>query len=187
MLKISAFLALLLFSCLASAADNTVTITPSLNTLNPGQSFSVSIDASSFASALDAGGLNLSFNSNLITPLNPPNYALFGADWNPIFQPSLSGSGNTLESLDFFASGASPSGNFNIAVISFRALAAGAVTFNLSVDNQNPLTCCGGTVLSPNFGNASVSIVPEPAGFWMISTGLIVTISLKRKFCRHLV
>lgn len=158
----------------SSAHANVVSVSPFDQTVNLSDVFTIDIVASGFTTPVDAGGLNISFDSSVISPVlvsAPDQYAVFASSWNTNFQPVLSG--NTLQDAFFFADSA-PSGDFDIMTITFEAIATGDSSIVITESLLNPFAG-GGLALPVEFvnGNVSVSAVPVPAAIWLLASGML--------------
>lgn len=166
------------------AQANTVSVSPASKSVNLGEVFSISILGSGFTSALDAGGLNISFDSSVITPApvaelpaSVTNIAVYGSNWSTTTQPVLNG--NKLDDAFFFADSA-PSGDFNIVNLWFKAIGAGVSVIELEESALNPFAG-GGSALAISIQNGEVKVVPLPAAVWLFVGGLVSLFGLSRR------
>ena len=174
MLSKSKLVTAMIFSLgVCSAQANTVSVLPASQTVNIGDVFAVDIVGTGFTTPLDAGGINLSFDLSVLSPVlaSPPDYATFGSSWTTSFQPVLNG--NTLEDIFFFADTA-PSGDFNIVTLWFEAIGTGSSVIDITESQLNPFAGAGGA-LSVKLvdGNVTVSTVPVPAAAWLFGSGML--------------
>lgn len=165
-----------LFS-LPALASNDVVIDPNNSTHNPGDVFSVDVLGKNFITALDAGGVNLSFDSSILSladvsklPTGVTDSVQFKSPWTLTFGPTTT-TGSLNDAL-FFADKA-PSGNFSIFTVWFEATAPGTSALTLTESAINPFAGAGGA-LAVNLANAQVSVVPLPPTVWLMISGLLL-------------
>jgi hypothetical protein len=148
-----------------------------------GDVFSVNVLGKNFATALDAGGLNLAFDPSVLSvatgaklPSGITSSVQFDSVWNPTFAPtSALGS---LNNAMFFANNA-PAGDFSIYTVWFEASGVGKSTLTLSESALNPFAGAGGA-LAVNFGSSQVSVVPLPPTVWLFVSGLILLVAQRK-------
>lgn len=164
-----------LFS-LPALASNDVVIDPDTSVHNLGDVFSIDVLGKSFITALDAGGLNLSFDSAILSiadssklPLGITDSVQFKAPWTLTFGPTVSA--GSLDEALFFAD-KSPVGDFQIFTVWFEAKAPGTSPLTLTESAINPFAGAGGA-LAVNLANAQVSVVPLPPTAWLWVSGLV--------------
>ncbi|HMY38541.1 MAG TPA: cohesin domain-containing protein [Marinagarivorans sp.] len=170
-----------LFSLPVHAAN--VVIDPSNSTHNQGDVFSVDVLGKGFTTALDAGGVNLSFDSTILAiadssklPLGVSNSVQFKSPWTLTFAPSISD--GSLNDALFFADSA-PSGNFSIFTVWFEATAPGTSPLTLTESTLNPFAGAGGG-LAVSLTNAQVSVVPLPPTAWLFASGLVLLVTQRK-------
>lgn len=169
--------ALLALSLQANAA--VVGFNPASKSVTVGDTFTMVVEGSAFASNLDGGGLNLSFNPALLQVLD---VIIDGTAWD--FVP-LDGTINNIAGSvtdSQFNQFAHPKvGTFEILQYQFKALAAGASTLALSA-GSNPFGS-GGELVPVSFtdGTVNVSAVPEPSTVSLMLAGLIVAFGMARR------
>lgn len=174
-----------LFSLSTFAAN--VVINPSNSTYNTGAVFSVDVLGEGFTTALDAGGVNLSFDSAILSiadnsklPMGVGNAVQFKSPWNLTFAPSITD--GSLNDALFFADSA-PTGNFSIFTVWFEAKAPGTSLLTLTESTLNPFAG-GGGALAVSLSNAQVGVVPLPPTAWLFVSGLALLVS-QRKLRAH--
>lgn len=158
-------------------AINDVVMDPNNSVHNPGDVFSIEVQGKNFTTALDAGGLNLSFDSTILSladssklPTGITDSVQFTSPWTLTFAPSIS-SGSLNDAL-FFAD-KSPSGNFPIFTVWFEAKSPGTSALTLTESAINPFAGAG-SALAVSLTNAQVSVVPVPPSAWVFTAGLLL-------------
>lgn len=161
----------------SNVSANVVSVTPSSQTVNIGDIFSIAVVGTDFTTALDAGGLDLFFDQNIIAPASlaelpvpASQIAEYGSAWDTNFQPVESA--NSLTDAFFFSSGVSPSGDFDIVTFWLKAIGVGSSALDLEESALNPFAG-GGGALSAEVIDGNVNVVPIPAAVWMFISGLI--------------
>jgi hypothetical protein len=164
-----------LFSLPSLAAN--VVIDPSNSVHTTGDVFSVDVLGKSFTTALDAGGVNLSFDSSILSivdssklPSGVTSSVQFKTPWTLTFAPSITD--GSLNDALFFADSA-PTGNFSIFTVWFEATAPGISPLTLTESTLNPFAG-GGGALAVSLSNAQVSVVPLPPTAWLFASGLVL-------------
>ncbi len=173
----------LVFGLSVSQAD-TVSVSPASQSVNLGDVFSISIVGSGFTTALDAGGLNVVFDSSVLAPAplaelpaSVSTIAVYAASWNTTTQPVLNG--NKLEDAFFFADTA-PSGSFDIVNLWFKAIGLGSSAIEIQESALNPFAG-GGNALSVTLQNGEVKVVPLPAAVWLFCFGILSVFGFSRR------
>ena len=162
-----------------NAYSSTVTINPNSQVVEIGDVFSINVVGTDFSIALDAGGLDLFFNQNIIRPallqelpLSVSQIAVYGNDWDTNTQPNHIG--GSLQDLFFFSSGAAPSGDFDIVNLWFKAIGLGSSPLDLEESSLNPFAGDGGALTTSILdGNINVIQTPLPAAAWMFISALV--------------
>ena len=162
---------------ISTASANTVSVTPSSQSVQVGDIFSINIVGTGFTTALDAGGLDLFYDQNIMTPASlaelpatVSQFADYASHWDTSFQPSQST--NAITDAFFFSSGKSPVGDFDIVNLWFRAVAIGSSEIDIEESALNPFAG-GGGALSTTILDGNVNVVPVPAAAWMFISGLM--------------
>ncbi|MDH5571229.1 MAG: PEP-CTERM sorting domain-containing protein [Gammaproteobacteria bacterium] len=172
---VSLFISLFFVAGQVNAA--TVSFNSALTTVNPGDSFSLTIQGSGF-DPIVGGGLNLSFDASVLqvnsVTINQSVFEFYlgGGVEEGILDNSFGSLLNT--SFNTFMGA---SGNFDIMDISFTAIGAG--TSNLVLSES--LLWVFADTLGGYYGDqvafesaaVTVSAVPVPAALWLFGTGLI--------------
>jgi hypothetical protein len=154
-----------------------VVITPPVEVVAPGQSFSVAINGQSFGETVDGGGLTLTFNPAVV---HVSNVTVNSSVW------SFDASGGTIDNVGgtvqniAFASFTGPTGNFPIATVTFQVIAAGSSSLTLSTVPSNPFGS-GGQVIPVTFAGSTLTACSHcPIPLWgvggiaigMVASGL---------------
>ena len=169
-----------LWSILASAQAQLVTIEPLNPSVTAGDNFSVDIVGRSFSQVLDGGGLNLSFNSSRLAVTS----VTIAPIWDPAFSVpafTIDNVAGRVSSIDFGSFG-SNTGDFTIATIGLHALSAGSSSLGLTEFTDNPFAS-GGLPLAVTFqdGLVTIAAVPEVPSAFATSLGLLVLISMRKR------
>ena len=169
----------LLFGAFAHGQD--VGFNPVTSTVLPGDLFSVRIVGTGFASVLDGGGVELSFDQSV---LNVTSVSI-APIWDPAFSvPAFSIRNDLGRVLSInFGSFANISGNFDIATIGFQAMNLGTSPLHLTEFSANPFAS-GGNPLTVLFHDGSVLVVPEVSTAWIVVVGLVMCL-LERRMSRR--
>jgi len=165
----------LLFSGYATAA--TVSM-GSASGINVNDVFTLDIMGSGFSSNVDGGGVNFSFNQNV---LNVLSVSIDETVWNfgstGINTGNINNSTGTVDGI-MVNTFSNVIGDFVIATIEFQAIDSGNSWLSLSELAINPWAS-GGSLINPDFVNTSVDVlantsaVPTPAAVWLFGSGLI--------------
>jgi len=162
-----------------------VSINPDITRVELNDVFTVNIDASEFSSPVDGWGLDVIWDTSFLvlesSNVNTTTWSFLQSPGDTSTPGSLLNIGGS-SFLDAF------SGNFNLASLSFRAIASGSTDIQLAVTDDTfdsfrwgfegnlslPETTVNGTV--------EVSSVPLPAGMWLMMTGLTtLLLGVRRK------
>jgi hypothetical protein len=122
-----------------------------------GQLFVVSLQGTGFEQSVDGGGLNLTFDASALALLSvniDPAWNFFVAEG------AIDNTAGTLTDLSFNAWGG-PSGDFQIANLTFLAKRGGTTTVSTAPSAMFPFGS-GGEALPVTHGSLSISVVPEP-------------------------
>jgi hypothetical protein len=148
-----------------------------VNDVAVNQNFTVDITGSGFAELAGGDHVNLGFDSSLLQITSVAiNTSIFD------FAPASGGPavGNTWSGIAFDTFVNNPAtGNFTIATISFKAVAAGSASLNILGGNFFSKSAA----LTPSFssGTVNVTAVPVPAAAWLFGSGLIGLVGVARK------
>ena len=149
-----------------------------------GDVFSVNVLGKNFTTPLDAGGLNLFYDSSVLSiasgsklPSGVTDSVKFASVWDTTFNPGLTS--GAINDAMFFANTA-PKGDFSIFTVWFEASGAGTSALKLTESTLNPFAG-GGGALAVNLGSSQVSVVPLPPSVWLFTSGLVLLLA-QRKF-----
>ncbi len=172
---------LLLLSGHVSAATVSWSLTTTNATLN--DVFTVDVIGTGFVNNVDGGGVNISFDQNVINILSVSidesvwDFGGFGIS-NGVIDNS-NGTVNGVMVNTF----ADVTGDFIIATIEVQAIGQGTSILALTEYGLNPWASAG-TLINPDYVDAEVivSAVPIPAAAWLFGSGLLLlTGFFKRK------
>jgi hypothetical protein len=162
--------ALAALSLQASAA--VVGFNPASTTVNVGDTFVVGVDGSGFATELDGGGLNLSFDPAVLSVLDVIIDST-ATGWNFfVDKGSIDNVAGTVSGTQFNQFGSPKVGSFPILQYQFQAKAEGSSALQLTQFADNPFASGGELVVPMNFDSGSVHVVPEPQTYAMLLAGL---------------
>jgi len=170
MKKIIAVLSLL-FSSQVFAATITTSV-PSSVAVN--DIFTVDIVGTNFLANVDGGGVNLSFDQTI---LNVLSVSIDETVWNfgstGINTGAINNATGTVDGI-MVNTFADVIGDFVIATVEFQAIGTGSSLLLLTELGINPFAS-GGSLINPNFADASVNVsaVPVPAAVWLFGSGLL--------------
>jgi hypothetical protein len=171
---------LLLATASLLAQAGTLAIQPATSNVNLGDDFTIDVVGTGFAQQIVGGGFNLSFDPTVLQFDPSPLVSAIAPGWE--FAPSLgseqvvSPTLHTLTDISFASFVISPTGNFTVATLGFKAIGT-AINSPLTLapsavfDFSNK---AGGAVV-PVFGSALVNVsgVPEPSGGALLLAGLL--------------
>lgn len=167
-----------LFAGISTAhAAATVLVNPGSRTVGLGDTFSVVVSGTGFTTALDAGGLDIGFDSSVLQlanlvdlPVGVSSNVAYDSVWNLTSGPSA-GPGSLNDA--FFFADSAPSGDFDIMTIWFTAIGAGSSAVDLTESALNPFAGGGGALnVAIGDGLVNVNAVPLPAAAWLLASGL---------------
>jgi len=161
-----------------------VSINPDITRVELNDVFTVNIDASEFSSPVDGWGLDVSWDtSKLALESSNVNTTL----WNLFNSTGDASSAGSLLNMGGSQFG-EVSGAFNLASLSFRAIASGSTDIMLAITDDTSDAFrwgnLGVSLLPENTfnGRVEISSVPLPAGLWLMMTGLTtLLIGVRRK------
>jgi hypothetical protein len=144
-----------------------------------GDAFSVSVTGLGFADLVVGGGFNLAFNPAVLQLEGP---AMIAPIWE--FVPaggSVNNGAGTLMNASFNSFVTPRDGDFAVATLNFRAVGPGSSDMTLSPSAIFVFSDHLGNALHPDFGAASVAVVPEPGSIAMMLAGLGALLPLVRR------
>lgn len=158
--------------------------TPTTN-VNVNDVFTVNVVGTGFLSNVDGGGVNISFDQNLVNVLSVSidesvwDFGGFG-----ISTGTINNSNGTLDGIMVNAD-ADVTGDFVVATIEMQAISAGSSLLSLTEYTLNPWAS-GGSMINPDFVDGSViasasTTVPVPAAVWLFGSGLIGLFAVSRR------
>jgi hypothetical protein len=165
------------------------------DTFTPGQVFTLTLDANNFTQGLTGGGVDLQFNSAVLSLQSVAvNSAFDVAPSSGGLPPvQIDNTAGTATGVDFFAAlNPSLTGNsIEIATFQFVADAAGASDLILSADSSfGPFYDANLNQINPgvdfNFATSSVSVasmvapVPEPPTLWLLAGAALIGLLMRR-------
>ncbi len=159
----------------------TVTFDPNPESVSLNDIFSLDIVGQNFLSIVDGGGVDFTFDKNVVNVLSVSIDQLV---WDFFVQNGTID--NLLGTVDGIAVNALSNvgpGNFTVATVQFQAVGVGSTSLALSEYALNPFAS-GGSPINPTFTNGSVTVlsaVPIPGAVWLLSSGLIGLIGVARK------
>lgn len=166
-----------LFALSVQANAAVVGFNPASETVNVGDTFMIGVEGSAFASDLDGGGLNLSFNPAVLQVLD---VIIDGTAWD--FLPSkgiINNAAGTVSETTFNQFSHPKVGSFPILQYQFAAIASGASQLQLTQWGDNPFAS-GGELVPVNFVDGLVTVVPEPSTGLLFAAGLVVALGKLR-------
>jgi PEP-CTERM motif len=167
-----------LFALSLQANAAVVSFNPPSKTVNVGDIFTIGVEGSGFATDLDGGGLNLSFNPAVLQVLD---VIIDGTAWD--FLPSdgtIANAAGTVTETTFNQFAHPKVGAFSILEYQFQALAKGASMLQLTEFDGNPFASLGLPV-TVTFTDGSVNVVPEPSTVSLLLAGLLVAFAMSRR------
>jgi len=163
-----------IFSLFLSGYVSAATITTVSSNVNVNDVFSVDIIGTDFTGNVDGGGINVSFDQNV---LNVLSVSIDESVWNfgstGIDTGFINNSTGTVDGI-MVNTFADVTGDFVIATIEFQAISGGDSLLLLTELGINPWASSG-SLINPDFATSSVNVsaVPVPAALWLFVTGLI--------------
>jgi len=177
-MKIIMFIFALFLNGYVSAA----TITATSSTVNVNDVFSIDIIGTGFIGNVDGGGLNVSFDQNVLNVLSVSidelvwNFGSTGIDTGVINNSTGSIDGIMVNTF------ANVTGDFVVATIEFQSINGGDSLLLFSEFAINPWASSG-SLINPEFTSASVNVsaVPVPAALWLFVSGVIGVFGFLRR------
>ena len=181
MKRFRVFLAgLAMLSAAATAAAGSLIVQPLNTVVNIGDSFDLEVRGQGFLETIVGGGFGFTFNG--------AELQLTGVSIAPTWEFVPSGGtidnvAGTLTDASFNSFAAPRSGDFDIATLSFKALAPGLSEIALAASTLFVFSDVTGNEVTPLFGKAPVQVlVPEPSAVVMMLAGFAL---LARTFGRR--
>lgn len=180
-MKSLSFLTCLLISSVQAA---TISFDNSLTNIGLGNVFSLDVTGTGFVSSADGGGVNLSFDHNVLNVLSVSiNETVWDFGGFGISTGTIDNSVGALNGV-MVNTFSNPGTSFIVATIEFQAVGMGVSDLMLSEFNLNPWAS-GGSTVNPTFEQSTVTVastvVPVPAAAWLFGSGLIGLIVLARR------
>ncbi len=169
---------LLLFSGYISAASIGWDSSP--GNINVNDIFTVNIIGTGFTSNVDGGGLNFSYDSNI---LNVISISIDETVWD------FGNNTGTIDNNTGIVDGVMVNtfknviGSFDVATIQFQAIGLGTSSLNLTEYILNPWAS-GGSKINPVMADSSLSVVqsvPVPAAVWLFGSGALGLIGFAKR------
>lgn len=166
--------------CLAIAIP-IVSVQPSTSTIYPGDTFNLSVGISDVTD-LFAFQFDIGFDPAILSAVSVTEGPFLPSGGSTFFVPGTID--NIAGSISFNADSligaiSGVSGDGTLATLSFQALALGTSPVDLS---NVILLDSTFSDISFNTANASVNVVPEPATFILLGSGLLSGLALKKRF-----
>ena len=138
--------------------------------------FTIDVVGTGFTSSVDGGGVNVSFDQNVLNVLSVSiNESVWDFGGFGINSGTIDNLNGTLDGI-MVNTFADVSGDFVVATIEMQAIAEGSSLLSLSEYGLNPWAS-GGSAINPDFLSASVDVsviqTPVPAAVWLFGSGLI--------------
>ncbi len=162
----------------------TISFSSNSLTVNPGDSFSLTIKGSGFPTIV-GGGLNINFDASVLqinqVTINQSVFEFYLG--NGVEEGSLNNAtGNLLDTAFNTATGAT--GNFNIMAIDFTAIGSGSSQLFLSESSiwvfSNEFGQRISNSISYEMAQIDVTAVPLPAAIWLFGSGLLLLLNMRR-------
>ena len=171
MKRFRVFLAgLAMLSAAATAAAGSLIVQPLNAVVNIGDIFDVEVTGQGFLETIVGGGFDFTFNAAALQ--------LTGVSIAPIWEFVPSGGAidniaGTLTDASFNSFANPPSGAFDVATLSFKALAPGNSDITLKASSLFVFSDVPGNEVTPLFDKATVQVlgVPEPGSVAMMLAG----------------
>lgn len=139
--------------------------------------FTLDVVGTGFTSSVDGGGVNVSFDQNILNVLSVSiNESVWDFGGFGISTGTIDNSNGTLDGVMVNAF-SDVTGDFVVATIQMQAIAVGDSLLSLSEYALNPWAS-EGSALNPGFADASVNVsdvlpAPVPAAVWLFGSGLL--------------
>jgi hypothetical protein len=175
--------AALLSCCCALANAGTLAINPPASVVAVNDSFNIQVAGSGFAETIVGGGFNLGFDPTVLQFTGGSVAAI----WE--FAPSVgtvvpvSSHLSMLTDASFATFVNSPSGNFAVATLGFKAIALGNSALVLAASPTFDFSDNAANLVLPSFaaGQVQVTAVPEPGTVAMLLAGSLLLGGLMRR------
>ena len=163
----------------------TITWDRSTTNVNVNDVFTINVVGTGFLSNVDGGGVNISFDHNVLNVLSVSiNESVWDFGGFGISTGTINNSNGTIDGI-MVNTFADVTGDFVVATIEMQAISAGSSLLSLTEYDLNPWAS-GGSLINPDFVAASVNVsaitpIPLPAAVWLFGSGLIGLIGLARR------
>lgn len=146
---------------------SSVILTPNKTQVNKDETFNVSVNIDSGAELIDTAGLHISFDPQKVQFVGPPDYSQSGLASSALDENTEGHSGYV--NIARYSTENQPSGNFNLANLTFKAIASDDASFSVDISNSsiykkssdNNTDNIIGTANSPKV-NIVAPVVPPP-------------------------
>ncbi len=178
----TALLAASLTVSLSAHASGTLQLNPAASTVNAGEAIVIDVSGAGFTDKVVGGGLSLSFNPAV---LSLQSVSIDTVTWEFVSSGGLIDNASGTLSDVYFNSfkPVLPTGDFNVARLTFTAKADGTSPITLSASGGFPFANDQVELIDVNYLNASVQVgaVPEPASVAMMLSGLAGLVGWQRR------
>lgn len=160
----------------------TITWDSSTTNISTNDVFTIDVIGTNFLSNVDGGGVNFSFDSNILNVLSVSiNESVWDFGGFGISTGTIDNENGTLDGI-MVNTFADVTGDFVIATIEIQAIATGSSLLSLSEYVLNPWAS-DGSPINPDFIDASVNVsaVPVPTAVWLFASGLVGLIGVARR------
>jgi PEP-CTERM motif len=174
---------------------------PSGTTFAPNQVITLDLVGNNWTVPLDGGGVDLSFNPSVLSLQSVTvNTDVFDYGLYAPLEPTIDNAAGSATGIDFFTLlNNDPTGNFDVATVTFLTQGAGSANLSLgenvigfsSTDsNFNVSSLAAGRDFI--FQTAGVSVtsmvaaVPEPSTFWLLAAASLAALSMRRRILKRM-
>lgn len=178
-------LALVLTLFCGSSIAATITWSSPVTNVGVNDTFTINVIGTGFTSNVDGGGVNISFDQNILNVLSVSinetvwDFGGFGISTGTIDNAAGKVDGIMVNTF------ANVIGDFTVASIEVQAISVGNSLLSLATYGLNPWASNGG-LINPDFNDATVNVsavtaVPVPMAFWLFGSGLIGLVAVARR------